>query len=295
MAHKRSAKPKKPAKAFKSQRFINSRDARVVRIMAEYLEPEKRLREAGIDDTVVFFGSARTLSEAKAKRRLTRVKKKQNATKAEMQKAQHDMKMSVYYEAARELAFKLTLWSEELAQNEAHVKHRFSVVTGGGPGIMEAANRGAMEANGPTLGMNISLPFEQYPNEYITDGLAFEFHYFFMRKFWMVYLAKAAVVMPGGFGTLDEFMEVLTLVQTEKIRRKLPIVLFGSAYWNNIIEFEPMAAFGTIDPEDMDLFHITDDVDDALTWLQAQLREWAVDHPGAGLTDKVEKLRFWDW
>ena len=160
---------------------------------------------------------------------------------------------------------------------------------------MEAANRGAMEANGPSLGMNISLPFEQYPNQYITDGLAFEFHYFFMRKFWMVYLAKAAVVMPGGFGKLDEFMEVLTLVQTEKIRRKLPIVLFGSEYWNNIIEFEPMAEFGTINPEDMDLFYITDDVDDAHNWLQAQLKEWAVDHPGAGLTDKVEKLGLWDW
>ena len=278
-----------PTKAFKSPDFVDSRDARVMRIMAEYLEPQKRLREAGIEDTIVFFGSARTLAREDAESALAKARAKKADAK-QIQKAERALEMSIYYESARKMAFDLTKWSEELSIRQGDPGHRFSVVTGGGPGIMEAANRGAAEAGGSTLGMNISLPFEQYPNEYITDDLAFEFHYFFMRKFWMVYLSKAAVVMPGGFGTLDEFMEVLTLVQTEKIRRKLPIVLFGSDYWGRIAKFEPMADYGTIDLEDLKLFHITDSVDDAVGWLKIQLSEWAVDHPGAGLTMDVEKL-----
>ncbi len=279
-----------PDKAFKSADFVNSRDGRVMRIMAEYLEPQKRLREAGIDDTVVFFGSARTPARDDAEQALAALRDTAGTPPEALARAERRVEMSHYYEAARDLAYKLTEWAAELGQNNGEHGQRFSVVTGGGPGIMEAANRGAAEAGGSTIGMNISLPFEQYPNEYISDGLAFEFHYFFMRKFWMVYLAKAAVVMPGGFGTLDEFMEILTLVQTEKIRRKLPIVLFGSKYWQNIVEFEPMAEFGTIDLDDLDLFHITDSVDDAFAWLKSQLSEWAVDHPGAGLTADVEIL-----
>ena len=284
----------KPEKAFKNMDFLNSRDARVVRIMAEYLEPEKRLRDAGIEDTVVFFGSARTLPEEEAEKQLAALKKDNSATQQQIEQAERNRAMSHYYEATRELAYKLTLWAEELVKDVDELGHRFSVVTGGGPGIMEAANRGAHEAGGSTIGMNISLPFEQYPNDYIAEGLAFEFHYFFMRKFWMVYLAKAAVVMPGGFGTLDEFMEVLTLVQTEKIRRKLPIVLFGSDYWSKILKLEPMAEYATIDLEDMDLFYVTDSVDEALQWLQSQLSEWAVDNPGAGLTPAQEKVGKWN-
>lgn len=279
----------KPKKAFKSPEFVNSRDARVMRIMAEYLEPQKRLREAGVEDTIVFFGSARTLAREDAQKALAEARAEGADDKA-IHKAERALEMSQYYEDARQMAFDLTKWSEELSKGQGDPGHRFSVVTGGGPGIMEAANRGAAEAGGSTIGMNISLPFEQYPNEYITDDLAFEFHYFFMRKFWMVYLSKAAVVMPGGFGTLDEFMEILTLVQTEKIRRKLPIVLFGTDYWTQIAKLEPMADYGTIDLEDLDLFHLTDSVDDAVDWLKAQLMEWAVDHPGAGLTMEVEKF-----
>ena len=284
----------KPEKAFKNMDFLNSRDARVVRIMAEYLEPEKRLRDAGIEDTVVFFGSARTLPKDEAEKQLAALQKDTSAKPQQIEQAKRNLAMSHYYEATRELAYKLTLWAEELVKDVDELGHRFSVVTGGGPGIMEAANRGAHEAGGSTIGMNISLPFEQYPNDYIAEGLAFEFHYFFMRKFWMVYLAKAAVVMPGGFGTLDEFMEVLTLVQTEKIRRKLPIVLFGSEYWSKIIKLEPMAEYATIDLEDMDLFFVTDSVDEALQWLQLQLSEWAVDNPGAGLTPAQEKVGKWN-
>lgn len=225
-----------PVKAYKNPDFIDSRDARILRIQAEYLETEKRMREAGIEDTIVFFGSARTLPRQEAEENLAALAKKKKTPKKDIARAERDLEMSRYYEAARELAFRLTKWAEELAEEKHDPLQRFSIVTGGGPGIMEAANRGADEAGGSTIGMNISLPFEQYPNEYISDGLAMEFHYFFIRKFWLVYLAKAVVVMPGGYGTLDEFMEILTLVQTEKIRRKLPIVLFGSKYWSKIIE-----------------------------------------------------------
>lgn len=283
----------KPTKAFKNLDFLNSRDARIVRILSEYIEPEKRLREAGIEDTVVFFGSARTLPKDQAQQALDELRGTASATPLEIAQAERNLKMADYYEAARELAKKLTDWALHLASDDPDIGQRFSVITGGGPGIMEAANRGAEEAGGSTIGMNISLPFEQYPNDYITDGLAFEFHYFFMRKFWMVYLAKAAVVMPGGFGTLDEFMEVLTLVQTEKIRRKLPIVLFGTDYWSKIASFEPMVEYATIDLDDLNLFYITDSVDDACDWLKVQLAQWAIDNPGAGLTPQQEKVGYW--
>lgn len=281
---------KKPEKSFNNAEFINSRDGRIVRLMAEYLEPQKRLREAGIEDTIVFFGSARTLAREDAESRLASLRKKKGAMLEEITRAERDLEMSYYYESARKLAYRLTKWAEQLGNDQGDEGHRFSILTGGGMGIMEAANRGALEAAGSSIGMNISLPFKQYPNEYITSGLDFEFHYFFMRKFWLVYMAKAAVVMPGGFGTLDEFMEVLTLVQTNKIRRKLPIVLFGADYWTKIVEFEPMLEFGTISPEDLNLFHVTDSVDNAFEWLKNQLSEWAVDHPGAGLTTKLEQM-----
>ena len=274
--------PVAPPKAYANTDFLKSREGRPIRILAEYMEPEQRLHEAGIEDTVVFFGSVRTLPRDVAQERLKEAEAQ--GSEDAIARAQRNLEMSRYYEAARELAFRMTKWSEELCATRGDPGHRFSVVTGGGPGAMEAANRGASEANGPSIGMNISLPSEQALNQYITDGLAFEFHYFFMRKFWLVYLTKAVVVMPGGFGTLDEFMEVLTLIQTGKIRRKMPIVLFGSEYWGKIINLEPMAEFGTISPEDLDLFYITDDVDNAFDWLKDQLIEWAVDHPGAGLT-----------
>ncbi|MEX2617357.1 MAG: TIGR00730 family Rossman fold protein [Alphaproteobacteria bacterium] len=279
-----------PDKAYRNTKFLDSRDGRVLRIIAEYLEPQKRLREAGIEDTIVFFGSARTLPREIAEDRLATLKSTKGAVAGEIKLAERAVEMSRYYEAAREMSYRLTKWAAALASSVGISGHRFSVVTGGGPGIMEAANRGAAEAGGRTIGMNISLPFEQYPNDYISDGLAFEFHYFFMRKFWLVYMAKAVIVMPGGFGTLDEFMEILTLVQTGKLRRKLPLLLFGSEYWRNIMQLEKMADYGTINFEDLTLFHVTDSVDEACDWLQSQLAEWAVDHPGAGLTDNVEHV-----
>ena len=283
-----------PDKAYENSDFINSRDGRVLRIMAEYLEPQKRLRDAGIEDTIVFFGSARTPAREDAERALAEVRDTADASPDDIARAERGIHMSRYYEAARELSHKMTGWASHLGEPNGDPGQRFSVVTGGGPGIMEAANRGASEAGGSTIGMNISLPFEQYPNEYISDGLAFEFHYFFMRKFWLVYLAKAAVVMPGGFGTLDEFTEILTLIQTEKIRRKMPILLFGKEYWEKIIEFEPMAEFGTINRDDLALFHISDSVEESFDWLKYQLGEWAVDHPGAGLTPELEIIGLLD-
>lgn len=252
-------------KAYKNEQFLNSPDARALRILSEYLEPVTRFREFHVRDTIVFFGSARFLSREDAQELVS----KAEAGDGDLEEARKALARSEYYEAARELSSRLTTWSKSLEGTE----RRFVVCSGGGPGIMEAANRGASEAKGENVGLNISLPFEQNDNRYITRRLTFEFHYFFMRKFWFSYLAKAMVVMPGGFGTLDEFMEVVTLVQTEKIKKRLPIVLFGSEYWDKVINFDPMVEFGTISPEDVDLFFRTDSIDEAYEYLVNQLTE----------------------
>jgi len=236
-------------KAYHNAEFINGKDARALRILAEYLEPKSRFAEHGLEDTIVFYGSARTQPDSK------------------------------YYEAARQLAFRLTQWSKALTATE----RRFVVTTGGGPGIMEAANRGASEAKGLTAGIGISIPIEQTDNDYITRGLSFHFHYFFMRKFWFAYLAKAMVAFPGGFGTLDELFETLTLVQTRKMKKPMPIVLFGNDYWNEVINFDALVRHGTISPEDVNLFYRTDSVDEAFGWLVQQLTEHALGRPGASL------------
>ena len=236
-------------KAYKSEEFINSKNARALRILAEYLEPKARFEEHGIEDTIVFFGSARF--------------KEGNR----------------WYEAARQLAFRLTEWSKALPSKE----RRFVVCSGGGPGIMEAASRGASEAKGMTVGLGISIPIEQSDNEYLTRALGFHFHYFFMRKFWFAYLAKAVMVFPGGFGTLDELMEVVTLVQTKKMKKPMPIVLFGSDYWNEVIDFDALIRHGTINPEDIEIMHRTDSVDEAFDWVVAQLTAHALSRPGAML------------
>lgn len=259
-------------KAYKNEHFLNSPDARALRILAEYLEPASRFREFKVRDTIVFFGSARIPSREAAEEELAEVR----AAGGDVQRAEKRLHMSRYYEDTRELAARLTRWSKELEGTE----RRFVVCSGGGPGIMEAANRGASEAAGENIGLNISLPFEQIDNPYTTRRLAFEFHYFFMRKFWFSYLAKAMVVMPGGFGTFDEFMEVVTLVQTLKIKKKLPIVLFGTEYWSKIIDFEPMVEFGTISPEDVDLFFRTDSVDEAFEYLTSQLTQHFLNNAG---------------
>lgn len=250
-------------KAYKNEQFINSPDARALRILAEYLEPYTRFREFKIRDTIVFFGSARLASQEDAEELVRRAEQGDG----DLEQARRKLTMSRYYEDTRELARRLTEWSKSLEGTE----RRFVVCSGGGPGIMEAANRGASEAKGENIGLNISLPFEQNDNPHITRRLSLEFHYFFMRKFWFSYLAKAMVVMPGGFGTLDEFMEVVTLVQTMKIKKKLPIVLYGSDYWDRILSFEPMVEAGTISAEDPDLFFRTDSVDEAYDFLVSEL------------------------
>jgi uncharacterized protein (TIGR00730 family) len=261
-------------KAYKNESFLASPEARIMRIVAEYIEPQTRFQELRVKDTIVFFGSARIPSREVAAAELEEVK----AKGGDLERAQMRLHMSRYYEDTRELAHRLTKWSKSLEGTD----RRFVVCSGGGPGIMEAANRGASEARGENIGLNISLPFEQQDNPYITRRLAFEFHYFFMRKFWFSYLAKAMVVMPGGFGTFDEFMEVVTLVQTLKIKKHLPIVLFGTEYWNEILNFEPMVRFGTISPEDMNLFFRTDSVDEAFEYLVNDLKTYALKRPSVG-------------
>lgn len=260
-----SASRYRAEKAYKNLDFINSPDARAIRILAEYIEPKTRFEEFDIRDTVVFFGSARIPSEEGAAATLVAAKESGEG----VEKAERGVYMSKYYEATRELARRLTEWSKGLEG----AGRRFVVCSGGGPGIMEAANRGASEAAGENIGLNISLPFEQSDNPYITRRLSLEFHYFFLRKFWFNYLAKAIVVMPGGFGTMDEFMETVTLIQTLKVKRTLPLVLFGMEYWSRVIDFEPMIEFGTISPEDVDIFFKTDSVDEAYEYLVKELTE----------------------
>jgi uncharacterized protein (TIGR00730 family) len=229
--------PRIPA-AYRNERFLESDDARPLRVLAEYLEPMQAFHREHVCDTIVFFGSARLAA---------------------------DGPLGHYYEEARELARLVTTWSQSLPARA----HRYVVCTGGGGGLMEAANRGACEAGGKTIGLNIGLPQEQRPNRYLTRELSFEFRYFFMRKFWFAHLARALVVFPGGFGTLDELMEVLTLMQTRKIERHVPIILYGSSFWNQIINFEALVRHGMISREDLALFQFADDPATAFGLLQA--------------------------
>jgi uncharacterized protein (TIGR00730 family) len=261
-------------KAYQNTGFLNSKDARALRILSEYLEPKSRFDHYRVDDTIVFMGSARIVSRETAEEALHGAKSGKDRERAQM-----GVKMSAYYEAARELASRLTKWSKELDR----VERRFVVCTGGGPGIMEAANRGAAEAQGLNVGLTISLPKEEFDNPYVTRSLHFHFHYFFMRKFWFAYLAKAVIVFPGGYGTLDELFELLTLVQTRKMRKPMPIVLFGTEYWREVIDFDVLARHGMINPEDIQLMHRTDSVDDAYDWIVLQLAEKALGQPGATL------------
>jgi len=246
-------------KAYKNEAFLNSQEARSLRILSEYLEPESRFEELRIRDTIVVFGSSRILSRAEAEKRLAEAER----TGKDLALVRRQLELSRYYEETRELAARLTTWSKGLSGTD----RRFVICSGGGPGIMEAANRGASEARGENIGLNISIPQEQNENPYITHRLAFEFHYFFMRKYWFAYLAKAFVIMPGGFGTLDEFMEILTLIQTQRIRKKCALVLYGREYWDQVLKFQPLVDYGTIDPKDLALFHRVDTVDEAYTYL----------------------------
>jgi uncharacterized protein (TIGR00730 family) len=258
--------------AYLNPEFLDSAEARPIRILAEYLEPLQRFKQQKIQDTVVFFGSARVDSRDRSERALqmlhARSEREADAEyEAELARGRRALEWARYYEDARELARLLTAWSLTLESDN----HRFVVTSGGGPGIMEAANRGAREAGGKTIGLNIRLPFEQGANPYITEGLHFEFHYFFMRKFWFAYLAKALVIFPGGFGTCDELFEILTLVQTDKLSKQIGIILYGSEYWNQVLHFGTMAEWGAISTKDINLIQRSDSPADAFELLRAHL------------------------
>lgn len=270
--------------AYQNDDFLDSPDGRLIRIMAEYSEPIARFRRERIQDTVVFFGSARFSARDVASRELKLLAntgsteaapeaeqpatldevESGEATALQLTRAAAAVEMAGYYEAARKLAHLLTDWAKTLPGR----RHRFVVTSGGGPGIMEAANRGAYEAGGKTIGLNIKLPFEQYPNPYITPELNFNFHYFFMRKYWFAYLAKALVIFPGGFGTLDEMFELLTLAQTHKLAKPITVVIYGSKYWKNVIDLELLADKGAIALADLDLFQFADTPEDAFRILK---------------------------
>lgn len=286
--------------AYENPGFIHSPDGRLFRMMAEYSEPMARFRRERIEDTVVFFGSARFRALDEANQALELLENTGSATPApqaeqpaspeevergeasalKLRLAASAVEMARYYEDARTLAKMLTTWSKTLPGR----RHRFVVTSGGGPGIMEAANRGAYEAGGKSIGLNIKLPFEQYPNPYVTPALNFEFHYFFMRKYWFAYLAKALVVFPGGFGTLDEMFELLTLSQTHKLAKKIPILIYGSEYWKNVINLNLLADKGAIAMKDRDLFQYVDTPEDAFEQLKASLIE---NHLDTGRGEKV--------
>lgn len=266
-------KIQRPVKAYKNLGFLNAKDARPIRILSEFLEPLSRFGYYGVKDTVVFFGSARIKPRKECLKRLRELKHKAKKLKKnsphlekELQQAETALEVSSYYEDATELARLITKWSKTLKES-----NRFVVCSGGGPGIMEAANKGAAMAKGKSIGLNISLPFEQYPNSYITPELNFEFHYFFMRKYWFMYLGKALIAFPGGFGTLDEFMELLTLLQTGKIKKKMTVILYGRKYWNEIINFPALLRYGMISKSDLDLFFFADTPHEAFSILKTEL------------------------
>jgi uncharacterized protein (TIGR00730 family) len=296
--------------AYENREFLHSPEGRILRIAAEYAEPLARFRRERIQDTVVFFGSARFNSRQDAQGALELLEKPASAQPApadeqpaavldpstavvsseeqqlRVKRARAGVEMARYYEEAKRLAYLLTRWSLSLNSK----RHRFVVTSGGGPGIMEAANRGAREAGGKTIGLNIHLPYEQIPNAYISPELNFEFHYFFMRKYWFAYLAKALVIFPGGFGTMDELFEILTLAQTEKLAKKIVVVIYGSEYWNRIINFQALADAGTIAPEDMDLFRMVDSPEEGFEFLRENLTRYHLEPAQAKKAEKVPEI-----
>jgi uncharacterized protein (TIGR00730 family) len=273
MNEKRPERRRSAVKAYLKESFLTSSDARTLRMLAEYLEPRSRFDHYKIDDTIVFMGSARLASREQAEAELHAAERGEG----DSERARERLTMSRYYEDARELARRLTEWSKQLEDEE----QRFVVCTGGGPGIMEAANRGASEAKGLNVGLTISIPLEEFDNRYVTRELSFHFHYFFMRKFWFAYLAKALLVFPGGFGTLDELFEILTLRQTRRMTKHLTIVLFGTSYWDEVVDFEALVRHGTIDSKDLQLFHRTDSVDEAYEIVTRELTQHALAERGA--------------
>lgn len=291
--------------AYENPGFLNSPDGRLIRIVSEYLEPLARFRREQIQDTVVFFGSARFRGREEADHALELLDNtgstrpaplhEQPASPPEIAAGQASelrrkravaaVEMARYYEDARRLACMLTTWSKTIPSR----KHRFVIMSGGGPGIMEAANRGAFEAGGKTIGMNISLPFEQRPNPYITPSLNFEFHYFFMRKLWFAYLSKALVVFPGGFGTLDEMFEILTLAQTHKMAKKITVLVYGSEYWKRVFDLRALVDTGAISPKDIELFQWADTPEQAFELLRKGLTENYLSSEGTAPVARPER------
>ncbi len=265
---------KKAPKAYNDEKFLKSPAARGLRILSEYIEPQDRFRQEKVKDTIVFYGSARLLPKSSASKNLSVLKKMKNPSRKRVCNAEIDLEMSRYYEDTVRLSQLITAWSMKQEPG-----NRFVVCSGGGPGIMEASNKGAKRAGGKSIGLNISLPFEQNPNPYITPSLNFEFHYFFMRKFWFAYMAKALVIMPGGYGTFDELFELLTLVQTKKIRKKMPIVIYDKKFWQNVINFEELANKRLIDRDDLKLFYIAETVDEAFEYLKLELGKHYLQKP----------------
>ena len=263
----------KPKKAYENDNFLNSADGRVLRMLAEYLHPKSKFRKHKIMDTIVFFGSARLKSKRDALADFRKINKMNPKTSGFAQKLRYSqlmVDMSRYYEDAVELSRRLTEWSLNLDTTA----NRFIVCTGGGPGIMEAANKGAKKAGGYSVGLNISIPFEQFVNRYVTPDLSFEFHYFFMRKFWFAYLSKALIIFPGGFGTMDECFEVLTLVQTEKIKKKLLMVIYDEKYWNSIINFDVLVEKGMISESDLKLLNFCSSIDEVFDKVVKHLEKY---------------------
>lgn len=269
------SRDKWPNKAYENLHFLNSEAARNIRVLCEMTEPSLRFAKENIKDTIVLFGSARIMSVEAARIRLeeaeANIKDPENLTHNEqraLRLAQSAVKSAPYYDMAVELAEELTSWSMSLNPDD---QQRFIICSGGGPGIMEAANLGAHKAGGKSIGLGISLPFEQGINPYIQDSLKFEFHYFFVRKYWFVLLAKALVAFPGGFGTMDELFESLTLIQTGKVSKKPPIVLFGSDFWKSLFNFDLLVEWGTISREDLNLFKFVDTVKEARDYVIQEL------------------------
>ena len=277
--------------AYENKKFLNGPDGRILRILAEYQEPLSKFRRERIQDTIVFFGSARFHSRETSEAALQKLRQAGVDTpemRERLKRAESDLVMSRYYEDARQLSFLIAKWTQTISQP----RHRFVVCTGGGPGIMEAANRGASEAGSKTIGLNINLPFEQVPNPYITPELNFEFHYFFMRKLWFAYLAKALVVFPGGFGTFDEMFELLTLAQTQKLAKHIGALVYGREYWDRIVNFQALVDAGTISREDLDLIHWADTPEEAFAFLRADLERHHIEHSDSvGKVPDIAKTR----
>ena len=278
------------AKAYESSEFLASADGRIIRILSEYLQPKSKFRKHKIVDTIVFFGSARLKSKREATIEYNKIKKlnpKTSGFAQKLRKAQLMVEMSRYYEDAVELSRRLTEWSLNLETRA----NRFIICTGGGPGVMEAANRGAKKAGGYSVGLNISIPFEQFVNKYVTPDLSFEFHYFFMRKFWFAYLSKALVIFPGGFGTMDELFEVLTLVQTAKIKKKLILLIYDEKYWKSVINFDALVEKGMINEADLKLFNFCNSLDEVFTKITDHLKKHYTKEKGPQVIEPMIELK----